>query len=809
MSGSLGKFIRDAKGAFAMQFALMAVPLCVCTGLAIDGGRAFLARYELASALDAAALAAGSTLDENADLDAVARRFVEMNFKTQHDDPILLELAENENDGILTLTGSVRINTFFMPLVGQPYVEVHAESEVRRGGNNVEVALALDVTGSMSGSKITALKTAAKDLVNEVVNDVQTPYFSKIAVVPWGTNVHVGSYAAALRGPVQGPVNISAAHWRDGASKTIAANSGWRVGGVGRAISAATWRNGSSFNVSAITKTNSNARIRVTLSANPSYANGDTIYITGITNGGYTSLNNRAFKVADRTTSSPYYVWLQTVNTTTYVAPPSSSAADSSTGASQRCFDTACDVRITTAAHTFAVGDRVRITGVSGMTQLNNAPEDSWIVKTAPSTTTFTVQGLDGPSTNTWTANGTASECYTADCKYVINATAHGFAANDRVTINGATFVSGSTGTVINTGYNATLAVGASPTTNAFYLPGRGYDYRDWSSAGTVAECFQTDCKVRVTTAAAHNLANNDLVQITSVGGATGINNSGVNVWTVASVLTGTQFTLASTDASLANTSSAYTSNTGTIQCVVQGCLRYRYLTAAGSYAIDAISNCVTERVGTSAHTDDAPATSYIGRDYPGGDGLVACNTSNMITPLTSDRSALTTAIDNMSINGSTAGQIGAEWGWYMVSPNWASQWPDDINRPKAYGTSELVKVVVLMTDGEFNTAHCNGVTAENYAVGSVPTNDRIDTSVCTPAAAPFTLAQNTCTAMKQKGVVIYTVGFQLNTALEGDEFLAACATSTSHAYLASTNEELRENFKEIATSITKLRLSK
>ena len=73
MFGSIRKFAKDRKGAFAMQFALMAVPMCVCTGLAIDGGRAFLARYELASALDAAALAVGSTTSEGADLNDAGR----------------------------------------------------------------------------------------------------------------------------------------------------------------------------------------------------------------------------------------------------------------------------------------------------------------------------------------------------------------------------------------------------------------------------------------------------------------------------------------------------------------------------------------------------------------------------------------------------------------------------------------------------------------------------------------------------------------------------------------------------------------
>ena len=62
MFRSIGKFAANTRGAFAMQFALLAIPLTVCTGLAIDGGRAFLARFELASALDAAALAVGSTL---------------------------------------------------------------------------------------------------------------------------------------------------------------------------------------------------------------------------------------------------------------------------------------------------------------------------------------------------------------------------------------------------------------------------------------------------------------------------------------------------------------------------------------------------------------------------------------------------------------------------------------------------------------------------------------------------------------------------------------------------------------------------
>ncbi len=129
-----------------MQFALLAIPLTVCTGLAIDGGRAFLARFELAAALDAAALAVGSVTQEGVDLDAIAEKFVNRNFRTEHDEPISIELVPG--DETIIVKGQVTINTYFMPLVGQPHVTVSAESEVRRGGSNVEVALVLDITGS-------------------------------------------------------------------------------------------------------------------------------------------------------------------------------------------------------------------------------------------------------------------------------------------------------------------------------------------------------------------------------------------------------------------------------------------------------------------------------------------------------------------------------------------------------------------------------------------------------------------------------------------------------------------------------------
>jgi uncharacterized protein YegL len=49
----------------------------------------------------------------------------------------------------------------------------------------------LDITGSMSGSKISDLKAAAKDLVSIVIDD-RNPEYAKIALAPFSEHVNVG-----------------------------------------------------------------------------------------------------------------------------------------------------------------------------------------------------------------------------------------------------------------------------------------------------------------------------------------------------------------------------------------------------------------------------------------------------------------------------------------------------------------------------------------------------------------------------------------------------------------------------------------
>ena len=119
----------------------------------------------------------------------------------------------------------------------------------------------------------------------------------------------------------------------------------------------------------------------------------------------------------------------------------------------------------------------------------------------------------------------------------------------------------------------------------------------------------------------------------------------------------------------------------------------------------------MTERGGADAYTDTAPSVAPVGKNYPGSD--VPCLT-NQILPLSSNKTTLHNRINALTDGGSTAGHIGIAWGWYMISPNFGYLWPAD-SQPAPYDTLNLLKAAVIMTDGEFNTVHCNGAIAQNH----------------------------------------------------------------------------------------------
>jgi hypothetical protein len=219
------------------------------------------------------------------------------------------------------------------------------------------------------------------------------------------------------------------------------------------------------------------------------------------------------------------------------------------------------------------------------------------------------------------------------------------------------------------------------------------------------------------------------------------------------------------------------------------------------------LSDCVVERTGTQKYTDAAPASGqYVMGHYTSTStgsgssrkGVCTVPTSAAISPLSSDKNALMAKVTGLQAAGGTAGHLGTAWAWYTLSPNWSSLW--STNAPAAYGTANLQKIAILMTDGEYNTQYSsNGISV-----------DQNNTSSCPNAANGCSTAQARalCTAMKAKGITVYTVGFQLGGNQTAIDTLNQCATDSTKSYTADDGTQLRQAFRDIAIKLTSLYLS-
>jgi Mg-chelatase subunit ChlD len=85
------------------------------------------------------------------------------------------------------------VMTSFLRAIGINEIGFKANALVKRGKGTIEVALVLDNSGSMAGSYIADLRTAAENLVNVVYTGFEGTDKVKVAVVPFAASVNVGT----------------------------------------------------------------------------------------------------------------------------------------------------------------------------------------------------------------------------------------------------------------------------------------------------------------------------------------------------------------------------------------------------------------------------------------------------------------------------------------------------------------------------------------------------------------------------------------------------------------------------------------
>ncbi|MEH6678532.1 pilus assembly protein [Phenylobacterium sp.] len=174
------------------------------------------------------------------------------------------------------------------------------------------------------------------------------------------------------------------------------------------------------------------------------------------------------------------------------------------------------------------------------------------------------------------------------------------------------------------------------------------------------------------------------------------------------------------------------------------------------------------------------------------------------IVPLTTNMTALKSAIDSMKAVGETNIPMGLVWGWHTLSPN--APLADGV----AYGTKNHRKIIILMTDGDnVNSSKSNdngstysglgyiwqdllGITSGSSSYRGDKMDDRL---------------RLLCQNIKAKDIVLYTVRVEVKTG--SSELLKTCATDSEKFFDVQNVSQLGAAFDAIAGSIDNLRLTK
>lgn len=202
---SAQNFRSNRSGNVAIIFALTIAAIISMLGLAIDFQRSVSAEQNIQSALDTATLAAARQMQDStktsAEIQTYAQQLFAENIKGANanlDCPqakISLDMVK----GRATATASCQLPTTLASLFSIQQIKVTQSSTSSVNITNLDLAMMLDVSGSMSGQKIKDLQDAAKNAVDILITP-QTGDRVRIAFNTYSTAINVGDYAKKVKG---------------------------------------------------------------------------------------------------------------------------------------------------------------------------------------------------------------------------------------------------------------------------------------------------------------------------------------------------------------------------------------------------------------------------------------------------------------------------------------------------------------------------------------------------------------------------------------------------------------------------------
>ncbi|WP_075215181.1 vWA domain-containing protein [Mongoliimonas terrestris] len=212
VSATAAAFRADRRGSMASLFAIASAGVFLSIGASIDYGQALSVRSTMTGAVDAASLAAARLVaageTDLAKIEKAARHAYDANFTANGTFGFQVESFVTTADiktSTVTVAATGAMPTSFMGLAGFDELPIGITSTSTIDGTEIEVAMMLDLTGSMgektsdgTGRKIDVLEKAAKSLVETLLPTTGAKNEVRIGLAPFSGAVNAGTLATAV-----------------------------------------------------------------------------------------------------------------------------------------------------------------------------------------------------------------------------------------------------------------------------------------------------------------------------------------------------------------------------------------------------------------------------------------------------------------------------------------------------------------------------------------------------------------------------------------------------------------------------------
>lgn len=187
---TINRFRHDVFGGITAFTLMIFLLMVISVGMGIDFMRHETFRAELQNAMDRGVLAAAS-VDQTVDAETTIRGFVNSTNFTRNGYALNVVTTPITGGVRVDATASYDMQTYFLKMVGIPTLSVVATGAALEARNQVEISLALDISGSMRfNNRLTNLQEAAGSFVETILANPNDS--TSMNLIPYAGQVNVG-----------------------------------------------------------------------------------------------------------------------------------------------------------------------------------------------------------------------------------------------------------------------------------------------------------------------------------------------------------------------------------------------------------------------------------------------------------------------------------------------------------------------------------------------------------------------------------------------------------------------------------------